>query len=68
MLADKALGTRKTAFEGGGREDDGWDHKIQDLYAKLGNGSKLKVGVDWKDRAAVLIALTAMALKIYGVF
>ena len=67
-LANKALGTPKTELEGGGRNDDGWDHKIEDLYLKLGNGGKLRMNLDWKDRAAVIIAIALMAAKAIGWF
>ena len=68
QLADKTLGTRKTELEGGGRNDDGWDHKIEDLYAKLGNGQRLSIGLDWKDRVAAIVAIAVMVAKLFGLF
>ena len=67
LLSDKALGTRKPDYLGGGRNEDGWDFKIDQMWQKFGNGTKLKVGIDWKDRVAVLIALIVIVLKQFGV-
>jgi hypothetical protein len=64
VLADVVLGTRKTKFEGGGRQEDGWDHKIEDLYQKLGNGQAIKVKLPASVWAAVISVAGLVIVEI----
>ncbi|TNF82063.1 MAG: hypothetical protein EP299_01705 [Acidobacteria bacterium] len=63
-LADTVLGTRRTPFEGGGRNDDGWDHKIEDLYAKLGNGQPVKIKLPPALWAAIISTVGLVIVEI----
>jgi len=69
-LADGWLGTRKSEFAGGGRNQDGGIHRLERIEALLSNGG---IKVSWSRRqktwvGALAIVITAAAEAVRIVF
>jgi hypothetical protein len=55
-MADVLMGSRKTALEGGGRNEDGIIHTVKRIESQLENGG-IKTKLVSKDRVALWTAV-----------